>query len=466
MVPLAHSPNADSSGMPFTPYSRTGGTPLWCEPLGTDIEADIVIVGGGIAGISTALHASLAGLKAVVLEGKEVGWGASSRNSGHIPAATRQEPSAIMRSFGPVHGRRIIDASREAPELVYGLAERYGMDASAVRAGGIQAAHNATALEKLRRRVSDLHALGYEVRLLDAEETASLVGCAPGVYKGAVFDPAGGTLNPLAYVRGLARAAIGAGARICEHTMVHGIERSGDGWLAKCRSGSVRARFAIVSTNGYGAGLLPRLWRSVIAIRAYQFMTEPLPEDIRRTVLPQGQGFTDTRRLMSGIRIHKDGRLHFSGIGPLFGPEREPNIDASMARVRFLFPQIKSIAFDYWWSGWMAMNQEHSWKIHEVEPRLLAILGCNGRGVGLATIYGRELADYIAGKPAADLALPLQPVKPIAVHPFRRPLVGALATGYRVMDALETALSRPDRNRRAERRKLQATGAARKEAPE
>jgi glycine/D-amino acid oxidase-like deaminating enzyme len=434
-----HSPNSDSSGLPFTPYSKGAGDPLWRDMLETDIEADVVIVGGGIAGISTALHASLVGLKAVVLESKEVGWGASSRNSGHIPAATRQEPSAIIKSFGPVHGRRIIDASREAPELVFGLVSRYGMDVSAVRTGGIQAAHSTSALEKLRRRVSDLRSFGYEVRPLDAEETAELVGCAPGFYKGGVLDPAGGTLNPLAYVRGLARAALNAGALIYERTTVRALERSGDHWMARCATGSVRARFGIVATNGYSSGLLPSLWRSIIAIRAYQFMTKPLPRDVQRTILPGRQGFTDTRRMMSGIRIHTDGRLHFSGIGPLFGPEREPNIEASMARIRQLFPQIEPGSFDYWWSGWMAMNREHSWKIHEIEPRLLAVLGCNGRGVGLATIFGREIADYMTGKPASELALPLMPVEPIAVHPLRAPLVGTLATGYRVMDAIETA---------------------------
>ncbi len=443
MISLAHSPNADSSGLPFTPYSKGGGQPLWRDALDVDIEADVVVVGGGIAGVSTALHAQLAGLKVVVLEGKEIGWGASGRNSGHVPAATRQEPSTIMKSFGPIHGRRIIDASREAPDRVFALAEKYGMDVQAVRAGSIQAGHNGPAVEKLRRRVEDLRVLGHEVRFLDADETADLVGCANGFYKGAVFDPRAGTFNPLAYVRGLARAALKEGALIFERTLVHALERSDDKWLAKCTGGSVRARHAVVCTNGYSADLLPRLWRSVIAIRAYQFMTEPLPADVRKTILPEGQGFTDTRRMMSGIRVHTDGRLHFSGIGPLFGPEREPNIDASMSRIREMFPQLGSLAFDYWWSGWMAMNQEHSWKIHEIEPRLLAVLGCNGRGVGLATIYGRELADYMTGKPAADLVLPLQPVEPIAVHPLRRPLVSALATGYRIMDALETSTPRP-----------------------
>jgi len=433
-----HSPNADSSGLPYTPYTLTGGVPLYLDQLAADVDADLAIVGAGVTGLSCAIHGQLAGLKTVVVEAKEVGWGASSRNSGHIPAATRQEPAAIMQSFGPVYGPRIIHASREAPELVYGLAQRYGMSVTPVRAGGIQVAHNRASAEKLRQRVEDLERLGYALQWLDARRTADMVGSAPGLYKAGVLDPAGGTLNPLAYTRGLARAALSEGARVFERTPVQALEPVADGWRLRCATGTVRARAVAVCTNGYSAGLLPELWRSIIAVRAYQFVTTPLPDAVRQTILPGRQGFTDTRRMMSGIRIHEDGRLHFSGLGAFFGAEVEPDIELSVARMRQLFPQVGDLELDYWWSGWMAMNRDSTWKLHELAPGLLAALGCNGRGVGLGTLCGRELARYVSGVPAGELVLPFSPAKRIPLHGLRQPMVGTLAHGYRLLDAIET----------------------------
>jgi len=433
-----HSPNSDASGLPHTPYSRAAGHGLRLPELDADAEVDVAVIGGGVTGLSTALHAAQNGQRVALLEAKEVAWGASGRNSGHIPAATRQEPAAILKAFGPVYGPRIVHASREAPELVFGLAARHGMEVSACRNGGIQAAHTEAALAKLRRRVSDLKALGYELELLDARQTAERVGCRPGLYLGAVRDPAGGTLNPLAYARGLARAAQAAGAQLYERSAARSLARAGGAWQVKTARAALRARFVVLCTNGYSDGLLPRLWRSIVAVRAYQFMTPPLPEPVRRRILPGGEGFTDTRRMMSGVRLHADGRLHFSGIGPFFGAEREPDVKASLARMHQLFPELAGIGLDYWWSGWMAMNGETTWKLHELDEGLLAALGCNGRGVGLGTVYGRELAGFIAGKPAAELIMPFQPVRRIRTHSVRQPAVSLLARGYRVLDAMET----------------------------
>ncbi len=433
-----HSPNSDCSGTPYTPYTDGAGERLGLLPLERPLEADVLVIGGGVTGLSTALHAAESGLKVVVLEGNEIGWGASGRNSGHVPAATRQEPSVILRHFGQEYGRRVIAASREVPELVYGLASRHGMTVEAVRTGGFQAAHNAAAKARLEQRVATLATLGYDIDLLDAKETARRIGSRPGLYCASTYDRAGGTINPLAYTRGLARAAMAAGVTIHEHSRVVKLASIGQTWHCATKAGEVRSRFVALCTNGYTADLHPALSRSVVPVRAYQFITTPLPEAVRQTILPGNQGFTDCRRLMSGIRLHPDGRLHFSGLGPLFGGEREPDVKASLARVRDVFPQVGELALEYWWSGWMAMNRESTWKLHELAPGLLATLGCNGRGIGLGTLFGRDLARYMAGMPAADLTMPFTPARRIPLHPIRQPLVSALVTSYRIMDFIET----------------------------
>lgn len=430
-----YSPNQDPPGLPRTPY--VGGTPVGALPLQGDRRADIVVIGGGIAGCSVALHAAEAGARVVLLEAKEIGWGASSRNSGHVPPATKQTPAEMLERYGPIFGPRLIKATREGPELVFGLAEKHGMKAEVVRSGNIVAAHTPTALRALSKRAEDLQALGYPVEICGRQRTAELIGSDEGYYFGCLLDRAGGTINPLAYVRGLARAAIAAGAQLHEGSAVNRLVRSGDKWRVETAQGSVVADYAVLCTNAYTGDLWPGLRQSIVPVRAYQYVTKTLRDNVRRTILPGGQGMTDTRRLMSGIRIFPDGKLFFSGQGPVFGPEGRPAFGPSLRRIHDIFPQLGELELEYQWTGWIAMNHEASWKIHEPAPGLLMALGCNGRGVAIATTLGRELARYMRGTPAADLVMPFAPVKKIAVHAIHPPLVKALIAYYKIRDALE-----------------------------
>jgi len=381
--------NQDPGGLARVPYLAAGGVPIDAGPLRDHITADAVVIGAGIAGCSLALHAA-ADARVVVLEAKEVGWGASSRNSGHVAPATKLEPDAILRAYGEERGRQVIATSRLGPKLVFDLAEKHGIDVSLERAGILTAAHTRAALSRLERRVATLRRLGYQVELLDRAATSEVVGNDPRYYLGSVLDHDGGAINPLAYVRGLARAAIDAGARFHQGTQALRLTKSAGPaakrWRVETEHGSVEADFVVLCTNGYTDDLWPGLRQTVVPVRAYQFMTVPMDERCEPAVLPTRVCMTDTRRLMSGVRKHRDSRLHFSGIGPLFGPEQVPDLGLSCGRIDRMFPQLKGIKLDYWWSGWMAMNSENSWKMHEMAPGALAALGCNGRGVALATL--------------------------------------------------------------------------------
>lgn len=432
-----YSPNQDPPRLPGTPYAATGGAPIGAPALQGDRVVDIAVIGGGIAGCSVALHAAEAGRRVAVLEAKEIGWGASSRNSGHVPPASKQPPAEILRRYGPVFGPRLIKATREGPDLVFGLAEKHRMAADVVRSGNIVAAHTPAALSLLKQRAEDLQALGYPVEILGQRRTAEIIGSDEGYYFGCLSDRQGGTINPLAFVRGLARAAIAAAAEVYENTAVTRLARTGGKWRVETAQGSVAADHVVLCTNAYTGDLWPGLRQSVVPVRAYQYVTKPLRDNVRKTILPGGQGMTDTRRLMSGIRIFPDGRLFFSGQGPVFGPEGPPALRPSLGRINEIFPQLGRLELDFVWTGWIAMNHEASWKIHQLAPGLLAALGCNGRGLAFATILGRELARYMTGTPAAELVMPFSPLRRIAVHPIHSPLVKALIAYYKILDAME-----------------------------
>jgi glycine/D-amino acid oxidase-like deaminating enzyme len=441
--------NHDPSGLARVPYLAAGGMPVDAGPLQDDDTADVVVVGAGIAGCSLALHAA-PGARVVVLEAKEVGWGASSRNSGHVAPATKLEPDAILSMYGEERGRRVIATSRAGPKLVFDLAERHGIDISLERAGILTAAHTRGAMIRLERRVSTLRRLGYEVDLLDRGATSQVVGSEPRYYLGSVLDHDGGAINPLAYVRGLAHAAIRAGAKFHQGTKALRLGKStkpgGKRWRVETEHGHVEADVVVLCTNGYTDDLWPGLRDTVVPVRAYQFMTVPIDERCEPPVLPTRVCMTDTRRLMSGVRKHRDSRLHFSGIGPLFGPEQVPDFALSCGRIDRMFPQLRGIKLDYWWSGWMAMNSESSWKLHEMAPGALAVLGCNGRGVALATLLGRDLAKRVLGQSMEDNLIPFSRLRSIRAYSMHKPLVRALVSYYRFRDSVDDAFRpRPER---------------------
>lgn len=436
------APLQDRAAFPVTPYGATGGDPIAAAALAGEVEADVAVIGGGIAGASLALHAAEAGARVVVLEANEVGWGASGRNSGHVAPATKHEPQAILQLYGRARGERLLAAARSGPELVFHLAEKHRMNADVVRSGVVSAANTQGARDTLRQRAEFLKARGYDVEFHDRYETSRLLGNDPTYYLGCCIDRHGGTLNPLAYVRGLARASIAAGASVFEHSRATQLTREGRRWRVTAAGGSVVASHVALCMNAYGGDLWPGLERSIVPVRAYQFLTSPLPAAVRATVLPGRQGLTDTRRLMSGIRVLADGRMLFSGQGPLFGDERRPFVETSLRRVVKAFPQIAGTDVESWWSGWMAMNHENSWKLHELAPGLVAMLGCNGRGVALATILGAELAAFMQGKPTEELVLPFVAVAPIRMHAVHRPLVHALVSYYKLRDNIDERRTR------------------------
>ena len=428
-------PLDDESRLPYTAYSARAGAPLALSPLRGSYRADVAIVGGGIAGCSAALHAAEAGARVVLLEANEIGWGASGRNAGHVPPATKHDPDEIIARYGVEAGQRVIDAAEQGPMVVKGLIERHGIDCDFSMPGIIMAAHTEAAMRANEKRVAYWRARGRPVELLDRGRAAALIGS--DYYLGAWLDRRGARINPLAYVRGLARAAINAGAALHEGTRVRRLQRDGARWTLKTPQGHVEAERVFLCTNAYTDDLWPGLRATIVPVRAYQFISRPLRDNARKTILPGGQPMTDSRRLLSGIRMHGDGRLQFGGQGPAFGPQGEPHWRATRARVERIFPQIGELETECWWTGFMAMNGDNSWHVHELGPGLMAMLGCNGRGVVLATIWGRELARHAAGVPASEFVLPPSPPRRIWLHSMARPLVSALIKYYALRDALE-----------------------------
>jgi glycine/D-amino acid oxidase-like deaminating enzyme len=255
--------------------------------------------------------------------------------------------------------------------------------------------------------------------VVDREEMASLAGSDH--WHGGWENSTGGRINPLGFARGLAAAAIAAGATVHTTSPVQSIRRTGTAWTLATPQGEVVAQRVIVATNAYtGAGLWPGLHRTVAPVMSFQMATQPLSDNIRKTILPGGHALSDTRGDLYFYRFDDGGRLVTGGglIIPFAGEGRiRRRITERLQRV---FPQIGEVRFDYLWSGRLGGTADKLPHVYELAPGLLAWTGCNGRGVALATALGQELAKGAAGVPLAELAAPVETrLRRIAGHELR-----------------------------------------------
>lgn len=404
-------------------------TPALAEPA----AADVAIVGGGFLGLSCALHLAERGVRAIVLEAHEPGWGASGRNGGQVIPGLKHDPDELEAMFGRERGAALTSFVGGTADVVFDLIARHHMDVPHMRTGWLQGAHTDAALDQAKRRADQWARRGAPVELADAARTAAIMGVE--TYRGGWVDKRAGAIQPLAFARGLARAALAAGAAVHGGTRVAGLSRAGGRWRVATETGAtVTAERVVLATNAYVGDLWPGMRQTVIPMNSFLIATAPLSDNVRRTILPEGHVSSDTRKLLLYVRLDAEGRLLVGGRG-FFAEPRGPAAWAHLERaLAALFPQAATAPISHRWCGRLAVTPDYLPHLHEPAPGLLIDAGCQGRGVGLQTALGRAIADHLAT--GATLPLPVTPIRGIPFHRFHQAYVSALIAWYRLADRL------------------------------
>ena len=374
-------------------------------------EADLVVIGGGYTGLSAALTAAEGGARVVLLEGERIGHGGSGRNVGLCNAGLWLPPEEITKRLGKQQGGRLSQSLGAAPDMVYGLIEKHGIDCEPVRKGTLHCAHSAAGKRDLEDRHRQLRAIGAPVELLDATAARARVGS--GRVKGGLFDPRAGTIQPLAFAKGLARAAVAAGARVFEQTPALSVGWENGKWEVATPEGTVFAKSLIQATNAYGRRdswvHSPRM----VAVSYFQAATVPLSEAQRGGILPGGEGCWDTAQVMSSWRLDQAGRLVIGGMGQLDHLASRAHANWVRRKMVRMFPALRGVAFDYLWHGRIGLSQIYLPQILRIGPGGLSCFGFSGRGIGPGTVFGQAMAQAIL----ADSEQPL-PVTPVDRQDF------------------------------------------------
>lgn len=403
-------------------------------PLASDTAADVIVIGAGYTGLSSALHLAEGGARVAVLEASEIGFGGSGRNVGLVNAGMWVMPDTLPDTLGAPFGERLIEQLGRGPQKVFDLIQKHGIECEVERAGTLHCAVGRKGLQEIEARAEQWQKRGAPVVVLNAEETRRKVG--GGEYSGALLDKRAGTIQPLAYVHGLARAALAAGARIFTQSEAVTAQHNGLRWRISTESGSVDAEWVIVATDAYGKGLWSQLRQEQIHLPYFNFATGSLPDGLMKSILPERQGAWDTREVLSSFRLDRSGRLVFGSVGALEGIGASVHRAWAQRSLRKLFPGLQDVEFETGWFGMIGMTSNNLPRFHELDRNVVAFSGYNGRGIAPGTVFGSVLASYVLGQ-IAENDLPL-PVTAVERQRFRAAREAFYIAGSQLVHLMET----------------------------
>ena len=396
------------------------------DELNQDIETDLLIVGAGYTGLSTALHAVDYVKDIVIIDQAQPGWGCSGRNGGQIHVQWKPDLAALKQLYPGSQFETFIETMGAAVQLVFDLVEKYQIDCQAQRTGSVIAGKGTKAIRYLTEWSRFWAEAGEDVRVLDKSDTSELIGTAH--YDRSMLDNRGGSLQPLAYSLGLAQACQERGITIYGNSRAIRIRPNGKGWQVSTPGGSVKCRRLVLATNGYTDNLWPGLSRTIVPVASMLTATRPLPKTVASTLLPKRQVVGEYAGVPAYYRVDDTNRLVFGWRGTLSGDIGSLNTAHLRSKAERLFPQIAGAGWEYDWAGYVGITSHQRPMLLKLSDNVYAGLGYNGRGVPMATMMGKQLAFALTGQPTAISAESLQTIPLHSLH--RIGVLGRITSGH------------------------------------
>ena len=387
-------------------YAATANLPADYAKLEDNVEADVCVVGGGFAGLSAAIELADRGYSVVVLEAKQIGWGASGRNGGQIIAGLACEQSVIEKTLGFSAAKKVWDMTIEALDLVRERVKRFDIDCD-LTDGFLGVSVNASKGAKLRTWFDDMakrYQYDTDASWIEPKDIGAWIA-SPRYFNG-YFDKRSGHLHPLNYCLGLAKGASSLGVRIYQHSpaiaMQQGLNANNESTYLQTDTGSVKAKFVVLAGNMYlpevSPKLAPSLASRIMPVGTYIIGSEPIEPALKAQLIPSNAAVCDTNFVLDYFRFSADnrmiygGRVSYSAITP-------PNLTANMqARMAQTFPQLKAAKVDFTWGGFVDITMSRAPDFGKIAPNIYYLQGFSGHGVALTGLAGKLVAEAIAGQ--------------------------------------------------------------------
>jgi len=397
-------------------------------------EVDVAVIGAGVTGLAAARNLARGGATVAVFDSHHVGWGASGRNGGMISVGSKRPMSSWIKAYGRDFARKLFQASCDAVTYVEEVIKEEKIDCHYDRCGLLCAAwkpEHFGALAAKQRFMAEQ--ADYETILVPPIDLDGELGTRG--YHGGLVEEFAGKLDPYLYTRGLATAAVKAGATIHENLEVIDLVPISEGHDVITRKGGVKAAAVLVATNAYTGPVTPGLQRRVIPIASQIIVTEPLDEEVAKSLILKDRIVFDTKKMLFYYRRTADNRLFFGGRATFTAVS--PHKSGAILRDKMLklYPQLAKTRIEYTWDGYVAFTFD--WDPHMGRmDGLYYAMGYCGHGMALGSYMGDAMGNVIAGRPEEcpflDLSFPSNPV--YRGKPWFVPLMGGY---YRAYDRLK-----------------------------
>ena len=368
-------------------------------PLQGSIDADVLVVGAGFAGLSAALELAGRGLQVVVLEAGRVCSGASGRNGGQTLVGYAGGQKPFEQQLGREAARQVWAMSLEAISLMDERIARHVIACDRVK-GCITVADSAA---KARALAAEAEALardhGFACELVTGADVARFIDSPR--YCAAAFEATSGHLHPLKYGLGLARAARDLGVRIFEQSAVTALRRGGT-VEAHTAQGRVRAPFAVLAGNcslaGHGPGVAPEIGARIMPVGTYMLATEPLDPALSARLMPGNAAACDNNVVLDYFRFSADHRLLFGGQVSYSGRTPRRLQAVMQQRMAAVFPVLRDVKVAFVWGGFVDISMNRTPDFGRLGHNIYYLQGFSGHGVAATGLAGRLAAEAIAGQ--------------------------------------------------------------------
>lgn len=378
-------------------YYAASANPAPQHPtLDSSIDADVCVIGGGLAGCSTALHLAERGFRVVLLETQRIGWGASGRSGGQALVGFASGQGKLVAALGADAARKLWDISVEGVELIRERVTRHTIDCD-LHWGAMHVAIKPRQREDLLEELHEAReTYGYDkLEFLERAGVEAILETQR--YCAGLFDRGSGHLHPLNYTLGLAQAAAQAGVQIFENSAVTSFT-AGDPATVATAAGRVRAKFVAICCNAYIGDLDTRLRSRIMPVGTYIVATEPLGEERITRLMRKNVGVTDVNFVLDYFRRSADHRLLFGGRVSYSGIDAFDTARATRKRMLKVFPQLRDVKVDYAWGGFVDITMSRAPDFGRVAPNIYYLQGFSGHGIALTGIAGKLIAEAIAGQ--------------------------------------------------------------------
>ncbi|WAE50679.1 NAD(P)/FAD-dependent oxidoreductase [Stutzerimonas frequens] len=425
--------------MPNTPYptsyyAATANMTKERPALQEAKQTDVCVIGAGYTGLSTALFLLEKGFSVTVLEAAKVGFGASGRNGGQIVNSYSRDLDSIERSVDSSAAKLIGQMAFEGGRIIRERVARYNIQCD-LKDGGVFAALSQKQMHHLEAQKALWERYGYhQLELLDEQGIKRVV--ASDRYIGGMLDKQGGHIHPLNLALGEAAAVESLGGVVYENSPAVRIER-GEQPLIHTPTGNVRAKFVVVAGNAYLGDLIPELAAKSMPCGTQVIATEPLDEELARSLLPQDYCVEDCNYLLDYYRLSADKRLIYGG-GVVYGA-RDPADIESIIHPKMLktFPQLTKVRIDYAWTGNFLLTLSRLPQVGRLGNNIYYSQGCSGHGVTYTHVAGKVIAEALSGQAERFDAFASLPHYPFpGGQRFQAPLSALGALYYSLRDRL------------------------------